>query len=554
MNIYGEIMSKKIKSLPYGLSDYERLVEKGCHYIDKTMYFKEIEEAPDYLFFIRPRRFGKSLWLSTMEAYYDIAYKDRFEKLFKGTVVFENPTEERGSYLFLKFNFSLVDPSLDKVEDSFLNHVKGVALSFIRKYSDRLLPETDYYLKSIEGSGSATDILSNLVRLCRDSGQSVYTVIDEYDNFANMILSTDGGSAYRDLSRGEGFFRSFFNALKGGTDGIGAPFKRLFLTGVSSVTMDDVTSGFNIGKNVSMESRFSRMLGFTAEDVKAMIQYYRNEELVFHPADQLLEIMTDWYGNYQFTEDDDIRLFNSDMVLYFLDNYLRRKKLPDDLIDRNVRIDYGKLRHLIVIDKKGRARRTNGNFSKLKEIIETGGTTSKLELGFPFEEIADTKNFKSLLYYFGLLTIDGVERDKLRLKIPNETVRRLYYDYITGAYRETDVFDLDLSLYSDLISDMAYDGDWKPLFEYITARMRESMNLRDLITGEKSIQAFLNVYLGLSDLFIVHAEKELKKEAEAQLKIYNLDSRFRKNIEKTTVIRLVLIFSGHNLEYIGAVG
>ena len=592
---------KKIKRLPYGLSDYERLVQRNCYYVDKTMYLRKIEEAGDYLFFIRPRRFGKSLLLSMMEAYYDVRYKDRFEELFKDTAVFNNPTEERGSYLVLKFNFSMVDPDIDDVETSLLHHVRSSALLFLEKYSNYLEKggSCEYFKETIKESHSASDILSALVDLCKDAQQKTYAVIDEYDNFANTILSTSGKDVYEKLTHGTGAFRSFFSVLKGGTTGTGAPFARLFLTGVSPVTLDDVTSGFNIGHNISLESRFNRMLGFTREDVAEMIQYYRSMKLIEHPIDDLLDIMTQWYGNYLFSEDDDVKLFNSDMVLYFIDNYLTRKKLPKDLIDRNLRIDYRKLRHLVLVDRgKEEPKTTNGNFQRLKEIIEKGQTSAKLEEGFPLEKITHEDNFVSLLFYFGLLTINSAELDHLILGIPNEAVRRLFYDYISEAYEETDVFSMNLSSYSRAMKDMAMKGEWKPLFEYITGRMRESMSLRDLITGEKSIQAFLNVYLGLSNLYIIHPEKELNKgyadivmepflaryeeikysylleikyikadkkpkteeieqlktTAQQQLKNYSLDEKFKRNLEKTSLIKLMLIFSGHELLYIGEAG
>jgi len=594
-NDSGEAMTdKKIKKIPYGLAAYDRLIKTNCYYVDKTMYLAEIENAGDYLFFIRPRRFGKSLFASVMEAYYDVYYKDRFEELFKNTWIYRNPTEERGDYLMLKFNFSMVDPGVDRVETSFLNHVRGRALSFLRKYSNYLIKDLDYFKKSIEESRSAPDILSIIRDICKDSHQKSYAVIDEYDNFANTILSTVGEKAYHDLTHGEGFFRSFFNVLKGGTDGIEAPFTRLFLTGVSPVTLDDVTSGFNIGKNISLQPNFNRMLGFTTDDVIEMIEYYKTNGMINHPTDLLLEIMTEWYGNYLFSIDDENRLFNSDMVLYFMDNYLNRQKLPNNLIDRNVRIDYGKLRHLIIVEK-GENKTFNGNFNRLKEIIEKGETSAELQEGFPLEELVDEDNFVSLLFYFGLLSIVRSELNEQVLEIPNETIRRLYYDYIKKVYDDTGIFSLNLSMYSRLMKEMASKGKWKPLLDYITGLMQESMGLRDLITGEKSIQAFLNVYLGLSDLYIIHSEKEmnkgfadiamepflvrypgvkysyvieikyikpkkgrkpdpaeieqLKASAEEQLKKYSADEKFRKNIEKTTLIKLVLIFSGHRLIY-----
>ena len=440
-----------------------------------------------------------------------------------------------------------------------------------------------------------------IIQLCNDARQKLYVIIDEYDNFANTILTTSGKDAYEELTHGEGFFRSFFNVLKTGTTGMKAPITRLFITGVSPVTLDDVTSGFNIGTNVSLEPGLNRMLGFTRENVAEMIDYYRANGVITHPTEYVLEIMTQWYGNYRFSKKDNVDLYNPDMILYFINSCILGHDIPDDLIDRNVRIDYGKLKHLIILEK-GETKTTNGNFSKLKEIIEEGETSSVISKGFPLEEMMDADNFKSLLFYFGLLTIKGLEKDKVRLEIPNETVKRLYYDYIKQAYRETGVFTLDLSKYADLMTNLGYDGEWEPLFNYICGLIRESMSLRDLITGEKSIQAFLNVYLGLSNLFIIHTEKELNKgyadivmepfvavyeglkysylleikyikpegkgkkkparptpgviqklktEAEEQLRTYSIDEKFRKSMEKTEVIKLVLIFYGSDLVYIG---
>jgi hypothetical protein len=585
---------KNIKRIPYGVANYELLVQQNSYYVDKTTFLPVVEEAGNYLFFIRPRRFGKSLFLSVMEAYYDVFYKDRFKEFFKDTWIYDHPTEERNKYLVLSLNFSVVEPHPGKMETSFSNHVRGEAVDFIQKYSDFLSANKKmaYYSRTIEESSSAPDILTNLLLLCKGAQQELYVLIDEYDNFANTILSTVGEDAYLKLTHGPGFFRSFFNALKKGTSGTGAPITRSFITGVSPITMDDVTSGYNIGKNVSLEPDLNRMLGFKKDDVSEMIEYYRSKGLIKHPTDYLMPIMTQWYDNYQFSKKDNVKLFNSDMVLYFLDHYMKGKELPEDLIDRNVRIDYGKLRHLIILDQdKTKQPTPNGNFGKLKEIIEEGSTSAKIVKGFPLEELTDPENFKSLLFYLGLLAIKGREKDKLRLEIPNETVKRLYYDYIKDAYRETGIFNLDLDRYANLMTDMAYDGKWRPLIEFITGRMKESMSLRDLITGEKSIQSFLNVYLGLGDLYIVHSEKEmnkgyadltlepflaryegikyafileikyinsgvspgdakiqqLKSEAEEQLENYSIDEKFKKTIENTKLIKIVLIFSGHRL-------
>ena len=586
--------TEHIKKIPYGISDYGEFRNQSYYYVDKTSYLKAIREAGSYLFFTRPRRFGKSLFLTMMSAYLDVYYKDQFEELFKDTWIYNHATEDRNQYLVLAFNFAMVDPSSDVLKESFLEHVREMAVDFIEKYREYLSAskKIEYYAQKVEQSRSAADILSRIIAICKGAHQHLYVIIDEYDNFTNTILTTVGKKAYYNLTQGAGFFRAFFNVLKGGTTAMDASITRLFITGVSPVTMDDVTSGFNIGKNISTEADFNCMLGFTKSDVKTMIEYYRSKGLIVHPTEYLLNIMAEWYGNYQFSKKGKEKMFNSDMVLYFMDNYLEGKELPEDLIDTNVRIDYGKLRHLIILDQDN-TKKTNGNFSKLKEIIEESGTAAKIVKGFPLEQLLDSNNFKSLLFYFGLLTIKGPEQDKLRLEIPNETARRLYYDYISAAYRETGVFAMNLSEYADLMSNMAYNGEWEPLFDFITLLMRESSSLRDLITGEKSIQAFLNVYLGLSDLYIIHPERELnkgyvdilmepflaryegikyayllelkyihaglsinepavqqlKREAEMQIQQYSLDVKFKKSLEKTTLLKIILIFSGHDAVY-----
>lgn len=584
-----------IKSIPYGVTDYEAIRTDNSYYVDKTAYLDKIEKAGKYLFFIRPRRFGKSLFLSVMETYYDILKADRFDFFYQGTHIHQHPTQEKNKYLVLKFNFSAVDPHPNRLENSFLNQIQTNTKSFLNRYVDYLTPRDREELRNeLNYIKSAADIMLRITKLCKDSNQKIYIIIDEYDNFANTILSTTGSQVYKDLTHGEGFFRAFFNFLKEGTTGSGAPISRLFITGVSPVTLDDVTSGFNIGKNISIDASFNEMLGFTKEDVTEMIDYYQQQGIIKYDTGYLLNIMNAWYNNYIFSKKSTTKLFNSDMILYFLDECTRNQDIPDELIDQNVRIDYGKLRHLIIIDKD-KGRFTNGNFTRLQQIIEKGEIVSDIAKGFPVEKLMDTRNFLSLLFYLGLLTVKEVKDEELILQIPNETARRLYYNYIKEAYEETDTFSMDWYVYGRLMHRLAYQGEWKPLFDYLGQQMKDSMSLRDLITGEKSVQAFLNVYLGLSQLYIIHPEKELNKgfadivmepftaryremkyayilelkylkkeekkklpaaikKAETQLKKYTLDNKFKKTFENIKLIKLLLVFSGTDLEHIGQVG
>jgi hypothetical protein len=436
--------------------------------------------------------------------------------------------------------------------------------------------------------------MDTLFNYCLGKEQKLYVIIDEYDNFANTILSSSGQQSYHDITHGEGFLRSFFNVVKGGTTGTGAPISRLFITGVSPITLDDVTSGFNIATNISLDSDIDEILGFTSGEVETMIEYYRQTGKIRHSTPELLELMSQWYNHYRFSLRSTREVFNTVHVLYFLREYMKESRIPEELIDNNVRIDYNKLRHLIVIDKEG-VKETDGNFSKLLHIIETGAIHSTIEKSFPVEDIVDTDNFVSLLYYFGLLTIRGTDEENTPiLTIPNESIKRLYYDYIHDTYKETGVLNLRTDTYKTLIRGMAYKGNWEDLIKFIAGCMESSLSLRDLMTGEKAHQVFWNVYLGLSTFYNIYSEKEmnqgfcdlvmapaleqnpkikysylielkylkpsdyekedaaekiqtLRSEAEAQLNRYSLDEKFLGTSGQVILKKLILIFSGNRL-------
>jgi len=586
-----------LKKIPYGVANYDLFRRENLYYVDKTSYIRTIEEKGHFLLFIRPRRFGKSLFLSVLNSFYNILYKDRFDFFFSGTRIGRGPTPLRNSFLVLKFDFSAVDPDISQVEESFLKHARHAVHLFFSQYRALMGIDMNAIEKELEAGKSASDVLNTLLKHGREKNRQIFVIIDEYDNFANTILSTAGEPAYRHLTHGEGFFRAFFNTLKSGTSDSDAPISRLFLTGVSPITLDDVTSGFNIARNISIDPDINEMLGFTGDEVGEIIDYYRQAGKIRHSTRELMEIMVDWYNHYRFSTDAHTGVFNSVQVWYFLNEYFLNGRVPLDLADRNVRIDYQKLRHLILIDRKGKPA-ANGNFSRLTEIIEKGEVHAAIERGFPVDALTSPDHFTSLLFYFGLLTISGVDQaNKAILTIPNETVKRLYYDYIKDAYAETQVFSLDMDKYSRLMDDMAFNGNWQPMIDYIAGRIGAAMSLRDLICGEKALQAFWNVYLGLSNFYIIHAERELNKgyadlvmepflaqypalkyaylveikylkpgdgepspgqieklkaEAESQLHQYGLDEKLHKTLGRTTLIPLLLIFSGLDLLHAAA--
>ena len=496
-------MAKKIKKIPYGIADFEKIQSKGFYYVDKTRFIPLIESAGEYLFFIRPRRFGKSLWLSVLESYYDIAKKDRFRETFKRTWIGENPTEDQGVYLILRFNFSAVNPDPEKLEDSFETYCQGIFEEFLSKYNDAFTPEI---LSKLTSLPTITDRLNRLFAYGFSHDLRLCILIDEYDNFTNTILSVHGQKAYHDLTHGAGFLRHFFNVLKAGTTGSGSSLARLFITGVSPVTMDDVTSGFNIGRNISLEPKFDEMLGFTILETKRLISWYKDHGNFPLDTDEAFGIMQLWYNNYRFSHKSQQSVFNPDMVFYFMYSCIDSGNMPDELIDQNVRIDYDKLRHLILVDK-----RFNGNFSRLKEIMEKGCVTSSVTRSFPLEALIQPENFISLLLYFGLLSFAPASGTRTVLQIPNLTVQKLMYGYLRDAYADVDIFRVDLWRLANMLGDMAYDGVWEPVFDFLAGEVKNQTSVRDYLAGEKVVQGFLLAYLNLTDYFLPKTEMEMSK-------------------------------------------
>ncbi len=564
----------QLKPIPYGVASYKRIREKGCYYMDKTRYIQQMESTGQFLFFIRPRRFGKSSWLTVLESYYDLNHQAEFDTLFKGTYIYDHPTPEKNSYLILKFNFSQVTPQLDDVEQSFNGHISNTLFAFGKKYHHLF---DDDYFKMMHQHTTPYQQLELTLNYVGDIGHQVYILVDEYDNFTNTILSTAGQAAYHKLTHGGGFYRFFFNVLKGSADRMDTGVGRMFITGVSPVTMDDVTSGFNIGKHISLYPEFNELLGFTQQDVSTMLEYYGL------PTDELLPLMQDWYDNYQFSIEAKQTMFNTDMVLYFVDHFLCHHAPPAEMIDQNVKIDYGKLRHLVVLD-----RRLNGNFSRLTEIINTGGTVPiRVAQSFPVEYLLKPLNFVSLLFYFGLLSYTS----KGDLQIPNETVRQLMYSYIRDAYDDVNVFNVDLWRLAQLVQAMAYQGEWQAVFEFLAVEVDKQTSIRDYLTGEKVIQTFLLAYLSVTDYFIIRTEAEFGKgfadlyiepfwakyadvkysylielkyltrseftedlmkaklvEAKTQLQQYASDARIIKRSRHSQLVKVALLFSGWELK------
>ena len=495
-------MAASYPRIPYGWADFQAIRLEKRLYVDKTRFVHTLEEER-YVFLIRPRRFGKSCWISLLDNYYNRTRTDTFEAVFDGTDLGRHPTENRLRYVILRFNFSAFDDTLDTLRERFETYCHLIVRNALERNED-LFPERQ--IQRILSLPSIDAKLNELFLYAGDHGIPLYVLIDEYDNFANTVLAYHGEEAYQSFTHGGGFYRNFFATLKDGAGHSGGGLERMFITGVSPITMDDVTSGFNIGRNISLQPEFNDMLGFTEEEVRHLLELYRACGVFDQEVEAALEVMREWYNGYRFAKSAQGGLYNTDMVLYFLNESIPNRGMPDELIDVNVRIDYGKLRHLLTVN-----RQLNGNFDLLRHVIGEQQVDSNIQLSFPLDQLDQRENFLSLLHYFGLLSIRAVVHGVPRLGIPNQTVKRLMYSYLRDAYRDVEVFSVDVYTFSRLMRQMAYEGAWRPALDFLRAALAEQTGIRDYMDGEKVIHGFVAAHFSMVDQFLLHSEYELNK-------------------------------------------
>lgn len=488
---------EEIKQVPYGVSDFVTVRERNLYYVDKTMYLSLLEQQPDNLFYIRPRRFGKSLFISMLQAYYDKAMTDRFDSLFSGLWAHEHPTPLRGRYQMLYLDFSQVGGDIDHLSTHFEEYCKVKLDGFMRKYQNEypeVVVKVFFEIQTVSGK----------LALIRDNAGALriplYLIIDEYDNFANIVLNEKGEEVYHAITHASGFYRDVFKKFKG-------MFERIFMTGVSPVTLDDLTSGFNIGWHLSMNPKFDKMLGFSTEDVRAMLLYYK--EVGMLPAESDVEVMLTemkpWYDNYCFAKEclkQDARVFNCDMVLYYLRQYMDSGHSPERMVDPNTKTDYNKLKKLLQLDRLDGDRR-----GVIRRIVEEGQIITEVEESFPAKDLTNPNIFPSLLFYYGMLTIKGTYGSQLILCIPNNNVRKQYYEYLLEGYNEYS--GIRISSLLTLFTRMSFDGQWQEALQYIADAYKNLSSVRDSIEGERSIQGFFMAYLSLNDYYITAPELEL---------------------------------------------
>ena len=490
-------MKQNVKRLPYGINDFEAVIEQNQYYVDKTMYLPLLENQPSNIFFIRPRRFGKSIFLSMLHAYYDCSKKEKFQTLFGDLWVGKHPTPLQGKYQILHLDFSYVGGSIEKLEENFNMYLRVKLDGFMRVYQEFYLAD---FKEKFFKSDSAAEKLALLQDETATKGIPLYLIIDEYDNFTNTVLNEQGEKVYWAITHADGFYRDVFKKFKG-------MFERIFITGVSPVTLDDVTSGFNIGWHISTKPEFNQMLGFSLEEVRKMFAYYK--EVGGIPATSDIEVMIDemkpWYDNYCFSKkalETQSKVFNCDMVIYYLRNYMDYGQAPDLMIDPNTKTDYSKMKKLLQLDKLDGDRK-----GVIRTIAETGQIVAPLTETFSAYSLTDPQIFTSLLFYYGMLTIKGTRGDKMILGIPNNNVRKQYYGYLKDLYEEKAY--VDTNQLTDYYYDMAYEGRWREGLQFMADAYSKVSSVRDGIESERNLQGFFMAYLNLNNYYYTAPELEL---------------------------------------------
>ena len=546
------------------MSDFKEINTNGYYYIDKTNFIEKIENNSNFLFFLRPRRFGKSLLISTLESYYDRYYADEFETIFQNTYILDNPTPLKNSFYIMRFDFSAVD--VTDYENSFRDHTNFVINNFITKYS------FDIELNVINPISK----LEIVFGYCLRNQLPIYILIDEYDNFVNKLLVTDMEEYKNLVTTKEAFYKQFFTMLKVGTSGTDAPIKKMFFTGVSPLALFDVTSGSNIGSNISMNEIFNDMVGVTKSEVAKLIDYYKfdnKKESIFSRCDE-------WYDSYRFNEDIEYTIYNTDMVLYYIKSLIYRGKEPRNLIDINVRTDYSKLRYLVYTNKK-----LNGNFDLINRLIRDDKVViSEIKDNFSAFEMLEEENFASFLFALGFVTLEKY-RAAIKLKIPNQTIKKIVADFMHYAFKDMD-FNLHLQHFNNYLADFGYEKDLQ-VFHYLNEQTDSQSVIRDYIDGEGFIKGFLTAYLSLNPYYEVKTEKEVTKgfvdillnpikdeivygavieikyipknkfddnllkekieDAKEQLDRYNISKV--KNLQKKEFVKIILVYKAWELVY-----
>jgi hypothetical protein len=489
--------TKKYKRLPYGNSDFRDIRLNNYAYVDKTRYIAQMEEeANRNLFFIRPRKFGKSLLFTTLSYYYDMNGADEFDALFGGLYIGEHPTPERNSLAVIKFDFSGLDTkTADRFTNSFGYKVQSCVCDFFDKYSN-LIPNSAALIDQLVKDNRGIDSILLAINAAHSNKFRIFILIDEYDHFANDLIALGtqtGTDVYHEMVSANGIVRDFYENIKMGAKD--STFYRTFITGISPIMLDDLTSGYNIGNKLTLKEQYNEMMGFTREEVDAlMIETGVDPKLITIDMEK-------YYNGYLFSTHGKNRVYNPTMVLYIFSQILENKRPPEKIIDDNLKTDYGRL---------GKLTQNEKNRQVLMGIMKEGGIVSPIISQFSLDMAYDDEYFVSQLFYLGLLTVRDVPLGHPFLMIPNYSIQTLYWDYVLKRINSTiPQITGTLTKLTNAMTALASEGNVAPFIRYISETIFSNLSDFDLRNfDEKYIQIMLLAYLFQSGLYIPMSEYE----------------------------------------------
>ncbi len=448
--------------MPYGISNFEELITENYYYVDKTKYIEKLENLPEKrVMFLRPRKFGKTLFTSVLEYYYDKKRADKFEKLYGNTYIGKKPTKLKNSYCILRFNFSGINT---ETEETTMNGFKNKTKASIKLFAERY--GIDFYINE---EREAEDILNDVFKafFTQKPNEKIYVIIDEYDHFANELLGFYPEN-FKNLVSKNGRVRKWYEVLKEGTETV---VDRIFITGVAPITLDSLTSGFNIGKDITQDVRFNDMMGFTLEE---LVKILGNQEIPREEQEEILPIMKENYDGYKFSLNAESQIYNSNMCLYFLSEYAWSRRIPDDLIDTNIASDYSKIGKMLDLCKG------ENKLEILRKTVQGEPITSEIVKKFnPAIEFTET-DMISMLYYLGYLTISRELAGIPELIIPNKVMKEIYASYFMQLMNQSAEFRIDSSTNQEILMQLAMEGKIGKIVEVLRIYLNNLSN-RDLI-------------------------------------------------------------------------
>ncbi len=489
---------------PYGIADFEKIVTGDYFYCDRTDRIPLIEDAGQYLLFIRPRRFGKSLLLSMLSNYYDVAKKDEFESLFGNLKIGKNPTPHRNRFFILEWDFSCIDAmgSAEDIRRALHDDINACIKDFLRYYRDHLKEEVE-----IDPDNAISSIRS-LISAVRMTPYPIYLLIDEYDNFANEVMMggrDDEAGIYEDLVYKEGPLKTLFKAIKSSTKK--SVFDRIFITGVSPVVMSDITSGYNIAENIYIDPEFNDLCGFTEADVKEGLKLAVAKRGKPEDADAFA-LMRTYYNGYTFSRESEKQVFNPTLAIYFMKRFFKTGKYPLKMLDANLAADDAKLRYVSQIA---------GGSQLLLDLMDMESRVSVVDLVDRFgirEMLSDQSKDKvflvSFLFYFGVLTIAGETSDgELELRVPNLVISGLY---VACIQRMLLPGPEDRNDGSFAAKQLHANGDMAPLCEFVEQRYFKVFHNPDYKwANELTVKTAFLTLLYNDILYIMDSEEEVER-------------------------------------------